>query len=244
MPHSPSRENAVTDSPGPSNSKLRVLLVEDHEVVRQGLKMLLEAELDIKVVGQAENGRLAVDLAQQLKPDVIVMDVSMPLLNGLEATRQILRARPEIAIILLSAHGESAYVEQAVSFGARGYLLKQASLEVLAKAIREVHAGRRFFGPSITVPASVDEPGSKKPALTIREAEVLQLVAEGRANKQIASDLGISIKTVEKHRQHVMEKLEIHDTAGLTRYAMAKGVIEGVKKPESGDSVEDILRSR
>jgi DNA-binding NarL/FixJ family response regulator len=212
-----------------------VLLAEDHEVVRQGLKMLLEAEPDIRVIGQAENGRQAVEMAQQLNPSVIVMDVSMPLLNGLEATRQILHARPQTRLILLSAHGESAYVEQAVAFGAMGYLLKQASLEVLSHAIREVHAGRRFFGPSVTPPSSSEESGRKKPSLTMREAEVLQLVAEGRANKQIASDLEISIKTVEKHRQHVMEKLGIHDTAGLTRYAMTTGVIEGAKKADGGE---------
>lgn len=222
----------MIESPS-SPEGLTVLLAEDHEVVRQGLRMLLEAQPDIRVVGQAENGRQAVELALELNPSVIVMDVSMPLLNGLEATRQILHARPETRLILLSAHGESAYVEQAVSFGASGYLLKQASLEVLSHAIREVHAGRRFFGPSI-VPPSSPEDGRKKPSLTMREAEVLQLVAEGRANKQIASDLNISIKTVEKHRQHVMEKLGIHDTAGLTRYAMTTGVIEGGKKSPDG----------
>jgi DNA-binding NarL/FixJ family response regulator len=229
MPRPLIREDADAS---PSAQALTVLLAEDHEVVRQGLKMLLEAEPDIRVIGQAENGRQAVEMAQQLNPSVIVMDVSMPLLNGLEATRQILHARPQTRLILLSAHGESAYVEQAVSFGASGYLLKQASLEVLSHAIREVHSGRRFFGPSVTPPPSPEEARRKKPSLTMREAEVLQLVAEGRANKQIASDLEISIKTVEKHRQHLMEKLGIHDTAGLTRYAMATGVIEGVKKAE------------
>jgi DNA-binding NarL/FixJ family response regulator len=204
---------------------LTVLLAEDHEVVRQGLKMLLESERDIRVVGQAENGRQAVELAQQLDPSVIVMDVSMPQLNGLEATRQILKASPAARVILLSAHGETAYVDQAVSFGARGYLLKQASLEALSKAIREVRAGRMFFGPSVQPSLPTDEAGRRKPVLTVREAEVLQLVAEGRANKQIAAELDISIKTVEKHRQHVMEKLGIHDTAGLTRYALANGIV-------------------
>jgi DNA-binding NarL/FixJ family response regulator len=164
-------------------------------------------------------------MAESLRPDVIVMDVSMPLLNGLQAARQILHARPESRIILLSAHGESVYVEQAISFGVMGYLLKQASLDVLSKAIREAHAGRLFFGPSVQRPVGVAS--QRKPTLTVREAEVLQLVAEGLANKQIASELDISIKTVEKHRQNLMEKLEIHDTAGLTRYALANGVIDG-----------------
>jgi DNA-binding NarL/FixJ family response regulator len=148
----------------------------------------------------------------------------MPLLNGLEAVRQILRDRPGARIILLSAHAESAYVEQAMAFGAKGYLLKQASLDVLAKAIREAHAGRIFFGPSVQYPGAAE--AAKKPALTVREAEVLQMVAEGLANKQIAGELDISIKTVEKHRQTLMEKLGIHDTAGLTRYAMSHGVID------------------
>lgn len=218
-------------SPAPSSSRiLSVLLAEDHAVVRQGLRMLLEAEPDIRIAGQAENGRQAVELAGSLRPDVIVMDVSMPLLNGLQAARQILLERPEARIVLLSAHAESVYVEQAVSFGAMGYLLKQASLEVLAKAIREAHAGRPFFGPSVQAPAVANGPG-KKSALTVREAEVLQMVAEGLANKQIAGELDISIKTVEKHRQTLMEKLGIHDTAGLTRYAMANGVIDGGRAP-------------
>ena len=217
--------DTVLSSTPTTPSALQVLLAEDHEVVRQGLRMLLEAEPDIRVVGQAENGRQAVDLAKSLCPDVIVMDVSMPVLNGLQAARQILRDCPESRIILLSAHAESVYVEQAIGFGVMGYLLKQASLEVLSKAIREAHAGRLFLGPSVQRPHSGSQ-FEKQPALTVREAEVLQLVAEGRANKQIASDLDISIKTVEKHRQHLMEKLAIHDTAGLTRYAVANGIIE------------------
>jgi DNA-binding NarL/FixJ family response regulator len=226
MQHSPATVEGPPTSESDSLSPgVTVMLAEDHAVVRQGLRMLLEAEPDMRVVGQAENGRQAVELAQALRPDVIVMDVSMPLLNGLQAVRQILRDRPEARIILLSAHAESAYVEQAISFGAMGYLLKQASLDVLAMAIREAHAGRVFFGPSVQHPEAAEI--SKKSALTVREAEVLQLVAEGLANKQIASELEISIKTVEKHRQTLMEKLGIHDTAGLTRYALAHGIIDG-----------------
>jgi DNA-binding NarL/FixJ family response regulator len=225
MSHSPAQaEVPPASESGSPSPEVTVMLAEDHAVVRQGLRMLLESEPDMRVVGQAENGRQAVELAQTLRPDVIVMDVSMPLLNGLEAVRQILRDRPEARIILLSAHAESAYVEQAMSFGAKGYLLKQASLDVLAKAIREAHAGRIFFGPSVQHPGAAEVP--KKPALTVREAEVLQMVAEGLANKQIAGELDISIKTVEKHRQTLMEKLGIHDTAGLTRYAMSHGVID------------------
>lgn len=191
--------------------------------------MLLEVESDLRVVGEAENGRQAVEMAGLLSPDVIVMDVSMPVLNGLQAARQILRDRPGGRIVLLSAHAESIYVEQALGFGVMAYLLKQASLDVLSHAIREAHAGRIFLGPSIQRPVLSGEL-PRKPGLTVRESEVLQLVAEGRANKQIAADLDISMKTVEKHRQHLMEKLGIHDTAGLTRYALAQGIIDGGRK--------------
>jgi DNA-binding NarL/FixJ family response regulator len=214
---------------------ISVLLVEDHMVVREGLKALLEAEGDIKVIGEAENGRQAVELTQKLRPAVIIMDIAMPLLNGLEATRQILKLLPATKIILLSAHKDDAYVEQAAALGAVGYLIKQTSLNALAKVIREVHRGRVFFSPDVA--KHLSNPGQRLPIredllkkkvahLTSREMEVLQLVAEGQANKQIASELNISIKTVEKHRQHLMEKLGIHDTAGLTRHAIAAGIIE------------------
>jgi DNA-binding NarL/FixJ family response regulator len=218
---------------------IQVLLVEDHMIVRQGLKALLEGEGDIKVVGEAENGRIAVELAHSLRPDVILMDIAMPQLNGLEATRQILKIYPEIRIILLSAYKDDAYIEQATMLGAVGYLVKQSSLDAIAKVIREVHRGRVFFSPEVA--RNLVNPGQRLPIredlirkkilkLTSRETEVLQLVAEGQANKQIAGTLGISIKTVEKHRQHVMEKLNLHDTAGLTRYAISAGIIESSVK--------------
>lgn len=212
-----------------------VLLAEDHMVVREGLKALLEAEGDIKVVGEAENGRLAVELAHKLRPAVIIMDIAMPLLNGLEATRQILKTLPSTKIILLSAHSDDAYIEQAVALGAVGYLIKQTSLAALSKVIREVYKGRVFFSPSVAkhlhhpdqrLPVREDLLKKKVAHLSSREVEVLQLIAEGKANKQIASELTISIKTVEKHRQHLMEKLNIHDTAGLTRHAISAGIIE------------------
>jgi DNA-binding NarL/FixJ family response regulator len=211
-----------------------VLLVEDHMVVREGMKVLLEAEGDIWVVGQADNGRKAVEMASTLKPAVILMDIAMPLMNGLEATRQILTTMPNARIILLSAHSDDAYVEQAASIGAVGYLIKQISLESLAQVIREVHRNSGTFSPTVARylhhpdhrHAHPDLLKKKTARLTSRETEVLQLVAEGHANKQVAGELAISIKTVEKHRQHLMEKLGIHDTAGLTRYAIAAGVIE------------------
>lgn len=218
------------------SDKITVLLADDHAVVRQGLHRLLETEGRIDVLGQAQTGREAVELAATLRPDVIVMDIAMPVLNGLEATRQILAANPAARVLILSAHSDDAYIERLTAAGAVGFLEKQTSAEILTKAVHEVAAGRPFFSPAITrrmVAArarSLDRTGQPKAGgvrLTSRETEVLQLVAEGQANKQIAACLGISIKTVEKHRQHVMDKLHLHETASLTRYAIAHGIIEG-----------------
>jgi len=214
---------------------ISVLLAEDHTIVREGLRALLEGEEDMEVVGQARTGREAVHLAKQLHPAVIVIDIAMPLLNGLEATRQILRDVPATRILILSAHGEDEYVEQSTLLGARGYLLKQTSADFLVRAIREVNEGKAFFSPEITLRLRHLERGALDRAgrlrrgrahLTSREVEVLQLIAEGKANKQTAAELGISIKTVEKHRQQIMDKLGLHDTASLTRYAIAAGIIE------------------
>ncbi|MGD0016014.1 MAG: response regulator transcription factor [Verrucomicrobiia bacterium] len=214
---------------------ITVLLAEDHMIVREGLRSLLEHESDIEVVGEAQTGRQAVQLTRKLRPTVVVMDIAMPLLNGLEATRQILKVVPATKVVILSAHSDDAYVEQATALGAAGYLIKQTSLQVLARAIREAHKGNTFFSPSIAKrlnnrnQKSLDREGllKKKVAhLSSREIEVLQLIAEGAPNKQVAAELGISIKTVEKHRQSLMQKLNIHDVAGLTRYAISAGVIE------------------
>jgi len=212
---------------------ITVLLAEDHMVVRQGLRKLLEAEDDLEVVGEAESGRQAVEMTRKLRPAVVVMDIAMPLLNGLEASRQILKQASDTKVLILSAHSDDAYVEKALEFGAKGFLLKQTSAHVLSRAIREVHKGNVFFTPSIAKRMAVSEPlavsnsvKQKVAQLSSREVEALQLIAEGKANKQIAAELGISIKTVEKHRQRLMQKLGIHDTAGLTRYAIAAGVIE------------------
>ncbi len=214
--------------------KINVLLVDDHTVVRQGLRALLKAEEDIEVVGEAENGRQAVGLARKTPPDVVVMDVAMPLLNGLEATRQILRFSPTTKILVLTSYGDDDCVQQLMQAGASGYLIKQTAANDLLKAIREVQRGNAYFSPAIAKRLrdqcreafSSGQPTKKSGELTSREAEVLQLIAEGFSNKQIASELTISIKTVEKHRQQVMNKLNIHDIAGLTRYAIAKGMVE------------------
>lgn len=196
----------------------------------------MKLESDIEVLGEAGNGRAAVDQTRLLKPSVVVMDIAMPLLNGLEATRQILRAAPLTRILILSAHSDDVYVEKAVELGACGYLIKQTAAHILPEAIRAVYEGKRFFSPSVSrrmlhherrALARGELSGGKQPIhLSSREMELLQLIAEGKANKETADELHISVKTVEKHRQSVMEKLNIHDTAGLTRHAIATGVIE------------------
>ena len=214
--------------------RIAVLLVDDHTVVRQGLRALLKSEEDIEVIGEAENGRQAVTIAQKTPPDVVVMDVAMPLLNGLEATRQILGLVPSAKILVLTSYGDDECVEQLMHAGAAGYLIKQTAANDLSKAIREVYHGNAFFSPSIAKRLrdhcreafSTGQSAKKSGELTTREAEVLQLIAEGFSNKQIAAELSISIKTVEKHRQQVMNKLKIHDVAGLTRYAISKGMVE------------------
>jgi DNA-binding NarL/FixJ family response regulator len=233
----------ASNSTGSPQKRITVLLADDHTVVRQGLRALLVVEGDIEIVGEADTGRQAVQLAKKLMPDVIVMDIAMPLLNGLEATRQITKQVPASRVLILSSYSDDEYVQQLTEAGAAGYLVKQTAANDLLKAIREAHKGNAFFSPSIAKrlrdqcrEAFVSGQPVKKRGdyLTTREAEVLQLIAEGQANKQIAAELCISIKTVEKHRQQVMNKLNIHDVAGLTRHAISRGIIEsngGATKP-------------
>jgi len=215
--------------------RITVLLAEDHTIVREGFRKMLELEDDLEVVGEAQDGRQAVALVKKLRPAVVLMDIAMPLLNGLEATRQILKGFPDTRVLILSAHSDEAYVEQLTVLGAAGFLLKQTSSDVLATAIREVQKGNTFYSPSIfkrvhdRCQKSLDRGGNfkkKENRLSSREVEVLQLIAEGMPNKQVAVELGVSFKTVDKHRQHLMSKLNIHDVAGLTRYAIAEGIIE------------------
>ena len=215
--------------------RITVLLADDHQIVREGFVSLLGHEGDIEVVGEAANGREAVQLTRKLRPAVVVMDIAMPLLNGLEATRQIRKAFPETKVLILSAHSDEAYVEQATLFGAAGFLLKQTSSHALSEAIREVHKGNTFFGlpnfkrvqaRSQKLEGTGRDTKKKMDRLSSREVEVLQLIAEGVPSKSIALELGVSFKTVDKHRQHLMSKLDIHDIAGLTRYAIAEGIIE------------------
>lgn len=222
-------------NPPLSMQKIKVLLADDHNVVRQGLRALFTTEEDIEIVGEADTGRQAVQMAKRLMPDVVVMDIAMPLLNGLEATRQITNQVPTAKVLVLSTYSDDEYVQQLTEAGAAGYLVKQTAANDLLKAIREAHRGNAYFSPSIAKRLrdhyreafTSGQPAKPRThSLTSREAEVLQLIAEGKPNKQIAAELCISIKTVEKHRQQLMNKLNIHDIAGLTRHAVAKGIIE------------------
>ena len=212
-------------------------------MMREGLRMVLELQKDIQIVGEAEDGRQAVALVKQLRPAVVLMDFAMPLLNGLEATRQIRKDFPDIKVNMLSAYSDDAFVKQVTEIGAAGFLLKQTSSVVLATAIREVQKGNTFFSPAIAKSLqgrdqqSLDrgeQPKTKGNRLSSREVEVLQLIAEGHPNKQIAAELGVGFKTVDNHRQRLMGKLNIHDVAGLTRYAIAEGIIKNNLRAPDG----------
>ena len=214
---------------------ITVLLVDDHTIVREGLRALLDGESDIEIIGEAENGQQAVTIAKNLRPAVIVMDIAMPLLNGLQATRMIKKELPQAKIIILSMYTDGEFVSQVIRNGASGYLVKQTAASDLLKAIREVRQGNAYFSPSISrmiverITQSMIEGHDSQPILllTSREIEILQLITEGLSNKDISLQLDISVKTVEKHREHIMTKLDIHDVAGLTRYALSRGIITG-----------------
>ena len=206
--------------------------------------MLLETAGDIKVVAEADNGLQAVQMVKELEPDVAVLDLAMPLMNGLEATRQVLQAVPSTKVLILSTYGSEDCVDQVIEGGATGYLIKQTASQELIKAIREVRRGNPYFSPSISKRFQSQQRESfmrngilrkDSPRLTTRETEVLQLIAAGYANKQIADALDISIKTVEKHRQQMMAKLNIHEVATLTRYAISKGLVaNAAAQPKAG----------
>jgi DNA-binding NarL/FixJ family response regulator len=213
--------------------KITVLLSDDHAVVRDGLRRLLETAGDIEVVGEAENGQRAVCEAKRLRPDVVLMDIAMPLLNGLEAARRIAREVPASRVLILSSYNDDQHVQQAVHAGVAGYLMKEAASKDLLLAIRETSKGNAFFSPPIARRVlkrwrnrGLHTQTAPVPVLTSRQTEVVQLIAEGHSSKEIADVLSVSVKTVEKHRQSLMDKLDIHEIASLTRYAVSSGFVE------------------
>lgn len=216
--------------PGPSRTtKIRVLLADDHAVVRQGFAMLLNSQADMDVVGQASDGNEAVQLARELKPNVVVMDVTMPNLGGVEATRRIREELLGVRIVALSMHKDSVYVREILRAGADGYLLKASSGADLLTAVRAVWNGEAFLSPAVSQPLLDDyRKQAKAPIdlLTAREREVLQLVAEGATNKDVANKLGISVYTAEGYRSRVMEKLNLHSAGEIVRFAMRAGLID------------------
>ncbi|CAG0942519.1 Oxygen regulatory protein NreC [Anaerolineae bacterium] len=215
-------------------SKIRVLVCDDHTILRDGIKLLLNSQPDMEVVGEAVDGREAVEQARTLKPDVIIMDIAMPGLNGLEATKQIRRDDPNARVLVLTMYESDEYVSRMLEAGVLGYVLKKAAGSELVHAIRAIHQGEAFLYPSITKRLVEDylrrvETGQERDSfngLTEREREVLQLVAEGHPNRNIAEILNVSIRTVQNHRAHIMEKLGMHDRGELIKYAIQKGIIE------------------
>ena len=212
-------------------TELRLLVVDDHKIVRDGLRSLIDREPDMQLIGQADNGRDAVRLAQELSPDVVIMDVSMADMNGVEATRQIVNENPAIKVIALSMHSDKQYVSRMLSAHAAGYLLKDCAFDELATAVRAVTQGNLYLSPGVTsvvigdyVERLSSNGSPARSALSAREFEVLQLVAEGYGTRVIAAKLHISVKTVESHRRHIMEKLDIHTVAELTKYAIRTGL--------------------
>jgi two-component system response regulator NreC len=214
--------------------KVRLLIADDHKIFRQGIIKLLEEEPDLQVVGEAADGREVVKKAADLKPDVILMDIAMANLNGLEATKQIKKVLPESKIIMLTMHKNEEYVLQSFQAGASGYILKEGAVEELVSAIRSIHADKSFLSPTVSktlVDAYLRKMETGKTEtpfdlLTDREREVLQLIAEGFTNREVAKQLYISVKTVEAHRAHIMQKLNIHDIAKLVKYAIQKGLVD------------------
>ncbi len=207
----------------------RILLADDHAVVRQGFKMILDAQADMEIVGEAANGREAVELAAQLHPDIVVMDVAMPELNGIEATRRLLSDSPHTRVIALSMHKDSVYVREILRAGARGYLLKDSGADDLVKAIRAVAGGESYLSPAVSNAVLDDyrkHVTNPIDLLTSREREVLQMLAEGKTNKEIAVVLNLSVYTVDAHRGRIMEKLNLHSINELVRFALRNGLID------------------
>ncbi len=211
---------------------IRLLIADDHQMMRDGLRALIEKEPDMQIVGEAADGKTTVSLARQTSPHVIVMDVSMPDLNGIEATRKILGANPKVKVVGLSGHADQHFIREMLSAGASAYLLKQTAYEELLRAVRAVMKGKKYLSPDVArgvmdAYVELSRPQSERPAfvvLTDREREVLQMTAEGKSTKEIADGLEVSVKTVETHRRNIMEKLDLHSVAELTKYAIREGL--------------------
>ena len=214
--------------------KIKIMIADDHTIIRQGMRKLFEAYPELQIVGESQDGEEAVELVKQLLPDLIIMDISMPGLNGLEATRQIKKRFPETKILILTMHAEKEYIFKILQSGASGYLLKGSAIDELVTAIHAVDRGESYLSPPISKSIIEDYVGGgpksrgalRSQPLTTREREVLQLIAEGHTSKRIATRLSLSSKTVETHRSHIMQKLNIHNAAGLIRYAIQKGWVE------------------
>ena len=209
--------------------KIRILLADDHGIVRQGFRMILAAQPDMEILGEASNGREAVELAEKLQPDVVVMDVAMPELNGIEATRRLATSAPHTRVLALSMHKDSVYVREILKAGARGYLLKDAFDRDLVAAVRSVARGEGYLSPAVSDAVLTDyrrHVTDPVDLLTSREREVLQMIAEGKTNKEVATILNLSVYTVDAHRGRIMEKLNLHSTPELVRFAIRNGLVE------------------
>lgn len=214
-------------------NRIRVLLADDHTILRDGIRALLVDQADIEVIGEAEDGLSTVKMVGKLKPDVVIMDIAMPLLNGLEATRQIQRDYPQVKVLILTMHENEEYIRQVLAAGALGYVLKDAAAHDLLGAIRAVHRGEAVLSPAITRLVIEDylrwgdiRPADTSNGLTPREREILQLIAEGYTNKEIAEILSLSVKTIQSHRGNLMSKLDLHDRGELIKYAIQKKIID------------------
>jgi len=211
-------------------NRIKLLIVDDHPVVRQGISMCLSHHEQLEVVGEASDGREAIRRARELQPDIALMDIDMPQMNGLAVAEVLHREMPKVKVLILSMHGNTEYVLRILQSGARGFVLKEAPAEELVRAIETVNGGDAYFSPDVARVAlnkfvQGKNPGSEDVQLTNREREVLTFIADGFSNKEIAAQLGVGVRTVETHRERIMRKLDIHTIAGLTRYALAKGLV-------------------
>ena len=213
-------------------AKIRVLLAEDHTVVRQGLRRILEVNPEIEIVAEVGNGRLALDAARRFDPSVAIIDISLPGLNGIEVTRHLAKTVPNIKVLILSMHADETFIRQGLKAGAKGYLLKDADDLDLLKAVAALNNGGSYFSPAVSKVllegylSDISEPADELGMLSDREREVLQLIAEGKSNKEVAQTLNVAVSTVDSHRKHIMEKLDLHNTAAMVRFAARKGIIQ------------------